>query len=136
MVEEEKQLNSTRYFIQNVKEILKRQGMSETELAKRAGISQGGLNDFLNNDNGRSPGLDYAEKIANVLGYPLPALIVPSLEFPSMDWPMDKNWEVSATILPKVLAGFTLYWVKKERKQAKKVEKAFCKKRQMQKRVP
>lgn len=83
-------ISTTDYFVRNVKAILARQGLNVSELAKLSGISQGGLSDLLSNEKGRSPSLEYAERIATALGYPLVALIS-DMEYPPIKCDMSDS---------------------------------------------
>ena len=80
-------MKTTYWFIENVKKLMTDLNISQTKLAERAGLSQGGLSDLLQN-NGRSPSLEVCEKISEALGYPLAALLVRDFEYPVVRLPM------------------------------------------------
>lgn len=123
-------ISSTDYFKKNVKTILERQHLSVTELAKLSGISQGGLSDLLVNDTERSPSLEYAERIANALGYPLPVLLC-DMEFPCIKTPVSQDIECVVAIVPKVRAGFVSLWHREFLDEYKKVESEFVLRRKL-----
>ncbi len=126
-------ISSTDYFIRNVKAILEREHLSITELAKLSGISQGGLSDLLINEKGRSPSLEYAERVANALGYPLPALLC-DMEFPSLEVPISSEAEYVGAILPKAQSGFVSLWHHNYLDEFLKVRSDFAKQRRLKSR--
>lgn len=83
-------MKTTFWFIRNVNKLMKDLDISQTKLAEKAGLSQGGLSDLLQN-NGRSPSLEVCEKISEALGYPLRALLVRDFENPIVSLPMAKK---------------------------------------------
>lgn len=85
-------MKTTYWFIENVKKLMTDLNISQTKLAERAGLSQGGLSDLLQN-NGRSPSLEVCEKISEALGYPLAALLVRDFEYPVVRLPMAEKEE-------------------------------------------
>ena len=93
--------STTDCFIDNVNAIIDMYNINQVKLAERAGVTQGGLSDLLQK-NGRSPTLDYCEKIAHALGLPVAALLVPDMAHPVLDLPMDngakKNWRLKVVI--------------------------------------
>lgn len=123
-------ISTTDYFIKNVKAILERQHLSITELAKLSGISQGGLSDLLINEKGRSPSLEYAERVANALGYPLQSLLG-DMEFPYVKSPVSSDIEVIVATLPKVRAGFVSLWHHDFIEEFRKVESEFIRRRKL-----
>ena len=123
-------ISTTDYFIKNVKAILERQHLSITELAKSSGISQGGLSDLLINEKGRSPSLEYAERVANALGYPLQSLLG-DMEFPCVKSPVSSDIEVIVATLPKVRAGFVSLWHHDFIEEFRKVESEFIRRRKL-----
>lgn len=120
----------TERFIKNVKTILERERLSITDLAKLSGISQGGLSDFLNNERGRSPSLDYAERISLALGYPLPALLC-DIEYPSVSTPISEDIACVCAIVPKVRASYVTLWHHDFADECRKVEAEFAKKQKL-----
>lgn len=95
-------------FVANLKRIMSAENISMTELAEMAGVSQGGISDFLmlKHDN---PSLEYAEKLAVALGYPLPALLV-DRDFPSLSVMDSKNTQCVVAVLPKHRAMLAKLW--------------------------
>lgn len=118
-------ISNTDYFIKNVKKILERQHLSITELAKLSGISQGGLSDLLINEKGRSPSLEYAERIASALGYPLPVLLC-DMEYPCTKVPMSDNIQCVVSILPSIRSGFVNLWHREFSDEFRKIEREYA----------
>ena len=81
-------MKTTYWFIENVKQLMTDLNISQTKLAEKTGLSQGGISDLLLND-GRSPSLKVCEKISEALGYPVAALLVPNMSYPVIELPMD-----------------------------------------------
>lgn len=83
-------MKTTLWFIRNVNKLMADLEISQTKLAEKTGLSQGGISDLLQN-NGRSPSLEVCEKIAEALGYPLAALLVRDFEYPVVRLPMSEK---------------------------------------------
>lgn len=96
-------MKTTYWFIRNVNKLMKDLDISQTKLAERAGLSQGGLSDLLQN-NGRSPSLEVCEKISEALGYPLAALLVPDMSYPIIELPSCEKWELRVVINKEISA--------------------------------
>ena len=62
---------------ENVKRILKIEGISQRELARRLGVSDAAISELLNGNY--SPSLDYVERIARVLHQTNFSLLVPTV---------------------------------------------------------
>lgn len=60
-------------FRANVRAVMAQQGLTITELAEKAGTSRPGMSRILSGDDGVT--ITRAERIANALGVPLPALL-------------------------------------------------------------
>ena len=118
-------ISTTDYFVRNVKAILARQGLNVSELAKLSGISQGGLSDLLSNEKGRSPSLEYAERIATALGYPLVALIS-DMEYPPIKCDMSDSIEYVVARLPRVQSGYVSLWQHDFDEEFLKIEQEFA----------
>lgn len=81
-------MKTTYWFIENVKKLMTDLNISQTKLAEKTGLSQGGISDLLLND-GRSPSLEVCEKISEALGYPVAALLVPNMSYPVIELPIN-----------------------------------------------
>ncbi|MCR8920924.1 helix-turn-helix domain-containing protein [Parasutterella secunda] len=90
-------MKTTVWFIKNVNKLMTDFDISQTKLAEKTGLSQGGISDLLQN-KGRSPSLEVCEKISEALGYPLAALLVPNMSYPVIELPSSEKWELRVVI--------------------------------------
>lgn len=104
-------MKTTLWFIRNVNKLMADLDISQTKLAEKTGLSQGGISDLLQN-KGRSPSLEVCEKISEALGYPLAALLVSDFEYPVVRLPMGEkeDWLCGVIInkSPDWYLGFNL----------------------------
>lgn len=102
-------------FINNVRSIIKKNNFTTASIAEKAGVSQGGLSDLLKPrtkeqfKDARCPTLDYANRIARALGYPLGALLS-DMDYPNEEFPLEPDLRYVSLVLPKGKAMMATGW--------------------------
>ena len=111
-------------FYVNVRRLLAISGLSQGELARRGGFSQGGLSDFLSPDKLQNPTLEMMERYAKAFGVPLAYLLIDQ-DAPAEQIPVLPDYQLVSVVVPSVI-GLRIKF--EGQRYAKEVAMAFQRK--------